>query len=177
MSSAAWRRFSQIWKGRKHLGVHDPSPGREPLNVPVAVTRGGAERVGMIHETATDDGDGLEAAVRMLRKPRHDVAVVHPPSVGRGEVAAHRVSGERRRGTELVVAGRVCVVVMDAEEERIGRPPLKSQRERTANELDGARALGRALEAPHARFAEEHTRPTLRGSPTAATVQPRTGSM
>jgi hypothetical protein len=35
----------------------------------------------MVDVALAHDRDGLESAVRMLRKPGHDVAVVHAPAV------------------------------------------------------------------------------------------------
>src|SRR5207244_3381763 len=52
----------------KHLAVHDPASGGEPLNVAFAEARGRAERIGVIDEAAPYDGDRLEAAMGMLRK-------------------------------------------------------------------------------------------------------------
>ena len=98
MSAAG--RLSQIWNSstglgpvtiaqRKHLGVDDAPTGGEPLHVAAAEARRRAERVGMIDEALAHDRHGLEAAMRMLRKPGHDVAVVHAPAVLALEVLAH----------------------------------------------------------------------------------------
>ena len=69
-------------------------------------------------------GDRLEPAVRVLREAGHDLAVVHVPAVDAGEVLADLAPVERRRRAELVVARRVGVVVVDAEQEGVDRRPL-----------------------------------------------------
>jgi ABC-type multidrug transport system fused ATPase/permease subunit len=66
--------------------------------------------------------------VRVLRKARHDVAVVHPPAVFAFEVAADRAAGERGGRPQLLVPRRVGVVVVHAEQERIDRLPRETQR-------------------------------------------------
>src|SRR5690606_29466193 len=63
------------------------------------------------------------AAVRVLREAGHDLAVVHAPAVLRLEVVSERAAGERGGRPHLFVAGRVGVVVVHAEEERVLGPP------------------------------------------------------
>src|SRR5207247_22331 len=63
---------------RKHFRVDDAAPRGEPLDVARAETRRRAERVRMIDVAASRNGHRFETAMRMLRKPRHDGAVVHP---------------------------------------------------------------------------------------------------
>jgi hypothetical protein len=82
----------------------------------------------MVQQAAPHDGDGFEAAVRMLRKPRDDLAVVHAPAVLALEVLAQVASRERCARPEAVVAGRVVVVVVNTEQERIARLPGKALR-------------------------------------------------
>ena len=77
----------------------------------------------MVDVTAAHDGHGLEAAVRMLRKARDDAPVVHAPAVLAGEVLAKVAPGELRLRPHPLVARRVGVIVVDAEEEWIGRLP------------------------------------------------------
>ena len=90
-------RFSQIWNSstgfgsaavdeREHLAVRDSLAGGQPLDVAAAEPRGRAERIGVIDQASAHDRDGLEAAVRMRRKARHDLAVIHAPAVLAGEV-------------------------------------------------------------------------------------------
>ena len=123
-------RFSQIWNSssgvrtvaieqRKHLRVDDARAGGQPLHVAHAEARRRAERVGMVDVAFADDGDCLEAAVRMLRKARDDVAVVHPPAVLAGEVLPDVPAGQRRIGAEPIVTFREVVDVVDAEQKRI----------------------------------------------------------
>ena len=60
---------------------------------------------------------------------RHDLAVVHAPAVDAGEVLAEVAAGRAARsGPSSVVAGRVGVVVVDAEQERVDGGPLEPQR-------------------------------------------------
>ncbi len=61
-------------------------------------------------------------------KPGHDLAVVHPPAVDAGEVLPEIASFERGGRAELVVAGRVGVEVVDAEQEGIDGRPLEVER-------------------------------------------------
>src|SRR5262249_23707021 len=89
---------------------------------------GGAEGIGVVDQAAAHDGDGLEAAMGMLREAGDGAAVVHPPTVLAGEVHADLASFERRGGAELVVAGRVGGSGVAAEQEWIERRPLKTQR-------------------------------------------------
>ncbi len=92
----------------------------------------------MIDEAATNDGHRFEAAMRVLRKPGNDIAVVHAPAIARAEVATNVAPGERRSWAERCVRARISVVVMDAKEERIGRRPW-----RRAERDDGFDDLGR----------------------------------
>src|SRR5882672_467053 len=99
----------------------------------------------MIDQPSPNDRDGFEASMRMARKTGHGVAVVHAPAVLSGEVLTDVAAGQRRRRPHRVVACRVSVVVVDAEQERVGRLPLKTER---ANLLDGrAHAISREGEA------------------------------
>ena len=77
---------------REHLGVHDAASRGHPLHVTSSVPGGGSERVGVVDQTAADEGDRLEPAMRVLRKARHLGAVVHPPSVDAFEVLTQRAA-------------------------------------------------------------------------------------
>src|SRR6476660_2544059 len=81
----------------------------------------------MIDVAASDNGDGFEAAVRVLRKPGDDVAVIHAPSVLAAEVLADLVAGERRVRPEAVVPLREVVDVVHAEQERVLRLPARGK--------------------------------------------------
>jgi hypothetical protein len=70
----------------------------------------------------------MKPLVRVLRKPRNDLSVVHPPAVLPLEVLAEISALERCGGAHLVVPRWVGVVVVDAEEERIGRFPHERER-------------------------------------------------
>ena len=105
-----------------------PAPGREPLHVAAAEARRRAERVAVIDEALAHERHGLEAAMRMLRETRDGVAVIHAPAVLAGEVLADVAPFERRGGTQAVVAARVEIDVVDADEERILRLPRERER-------------------------------------------------
>jgi hypothetical protein len=64
----------------------------------------------------------------MRGKAGHLLAVVHAPAVLAREVLAEAAARQRRSRAELRVAGRVLVVVEDAEQERIGCAPGKAFR-------------------------------------------------
>ena len=123
--------------------MHDAAAGGQPLHVAAAEARGGAERVGMIDEAVAHDGDRLEAAVRMAGKAGHGAAVIHAPAVFALEVLAEVAPGQRRGGAETIVAGRVAIVVVDAEEERIGGDPLEAERRDAADDVGHADNVSR----------------------------------
>jgi hypothetical protein len=108
--------------------VHDAIACRQPLHVAHAVTGLGTRRIGMIDEAALDDRDRLEAAMRMCGKSRHGVAVVHVPAIPAGEVLPDVAAGQRcARRPHFGVARRVGVAMVDAEQERVQRAPLKAE--------------------------------------------------
>ena len=55
---------------REHLRVDDAPAGGEPLHVAPPEAGGGAQRVGVVDEALAHVGDGLEAAVRVVREAR-----------------------------------------------------------------------------------------------------------
>jgi hypothetical protein len=66
--------------------------------------------------------------MRMLRKARHRLAVIHAPTVFTLEVLSQAATGERRVRAEHLVAGGIRVHVMHAEEKRIGGNPGEAER-------------------------------------------------
>ena len=64
-----------------------------------------AQRVRVIDVARSNNRHRLEAAVRMLRKAGHDVAVVHPPAILALEVLADLAPAERSGGPQPIVAG------------------------------------------------------------------------
>lgn len=82
----------------------------------------------MIDVARTDNRHRLEAAVRVLRETGHHVAVVHVPALRVVEVLADVVPGKRRGGTKPIVALRIVIDVVHAEQKRIGRMPARSER-------------------------------------------------
>ena len=79
---------------REHLAVHDACTGGQPLRVATSEAGSSTQRIGMVDQPPTDQGDGLEAAVRVLREARHLVAVVHAPAVARLEVGPDLAAGQ-----------------------------------------------------------------------------------
>ena len=81
---------------RKHLGVHDTAPGRQPLHIAVAEARRGAERICVVDEAFAHDRHRLKPAVRMRWKAGNGPAVIHAPAVLAGEILSDVAPGERR---------------------------------------------------------------------------------
>ena len=115
-------------KQRKHFRMYDPGAGREPLHIAAAEARRRAERVAVVDEPFAHERHSLEPAVWMLRETGHGVAVIHAPPVLAREVLAHVAVRERRGRAEPVVAGRVQVDVMHADQERILGLPRETER-------------------------------------------------
>ena len=116
-----------------------PSPGGQPLHVAPAEAGGRAERVGVVDQAPAHVGDGLEAPVRVVGEARHVAAVVHPPAVEALEVLAQVPPLERHRRPRHLVARRVGVVVVHAEQERVDRRPLEPQRHGLEHRVSHAR--------------------------------------
>ena len=143
-------RLIQIWKSsvvfgpslveeREHLGVLDAASGRHPLHVTAPVARRRAERIGVVDEALPDERDGLEAAVRVDAGSPGTVLpwYIRQPSMPSKSLPIDRPSSGAV-GPEIGVARRIPVEVVDAEEERIDRRPLESQR----NGLEDGRSHG-----------------------------------
>src|SRR3989344_4339704 len=90
-------------------------------------TRGRAQRIGMVDETLAHQRHRLKTPVRVARKARHGVAVVHAPAVLAAEVAADLAVFNRHGGAERCVACRVGIVVVGAEKKRVERGPLRTE--------------------------------------------------
>ena len=106
--------------------MDDPGAGGHPLHVAVAKAGRGAQRIGVVDVPLAGQGDGLEAPVGVAREPGDHVPVIHAPAVPDLEVHADLAAGERRSRTHAVIARRVKVQVVHAEEERIGGHPGKA---------------------------------------------------
>src|SRR5581483_1964051 len=107
---------------------NDAFAGRQPLNIARTIAGGRAKRVGMIRETLTHHGYRFESTVRMLRKTRHEIAVIHPPAVLTFEILTDVPSGKRRGRTQMLVAGGIGILMIHAEQKRIGGLPREAQR-------------------------------------------------
>ena len=106
--------------------MHDAAACGEPLHIAATKARGRAQRIGVIDQASTHDGHGLKTAMRMGRKARYGVAVVHPPTVFTRKVLAQVAPGQRRGRTHQLIAGRVGVVVINAEQKRVDGLPWKA---------------------------------------------------
>ena len=124
---------------REGLGVHDARACGQPLHVAPSEPGRRPERVRVVDQAPPDERDGLEATVRVLGKPRDLLPVVHAPPVDALEVLAHLSTLERRVRSQHLVAGRIGVVVVHAEQERVDRGPLEPDRHGLE---DGARHGG-----------------------------------
>ena len=100
----------------------------------------------MVNEPLSRNGDGLEAPVGMLGKAWHHIAVVHAPTVDALKVIADIAAFQGGHWPHGLVAGRVGVVVVDTEKERISRFPGESQ---GFNVLHGAEACLGSLVGLH----------------------------
>ena len=79
----------------------------------------------MIDVSAAHDCNRLEAAMRMLRKSGHDVAVVHAPAVAAFEILPDVVPRERRSRPEPLIPFGVIVDVMNAKKKRVVGLPAR----------------------------------------------------
>jgi hypothetical protein len=104
---------------REHFGMHETGTGGHPLNITVAVTPACPTRVKVVNETVQHDGHRFKTPVRMGRKARYGSSMVHLPVVSlikiRTDVAAH----ERFAWSHQLVAFRVQIKVMDAEQKGV----------------------------------------------------------
>src|SRR5436309_4612290 len=84
---------------RGHLGVHDPRARGHPLHVTGPETPPVARRVLVLEFALERVGDGLEAAVRMVRcADRLTGRVVHRPQLVDEEKGVHLLQARRGEG-------------------------------------------------------------------------------
>ena len=107
--------------------MHDAGTGGEPLDITLSEASSGSERVRMIDEPGPDVGDGLESAVRMLGEAGHHRPVIHPPTVAEREIHTQLTTFEGRSRAQTIIARRIDVEVMGAEEERIDGRPVQAE--------------------------------------------------
>ncbi len=112
---------------REHFGVHDALACGDPLHIAAAKPRCSAQRVGMVDEPLAYQRDGFETPVRVARKARYGIAVVHAPAVLAAEVAADLTAVQRHGGGKRAIARRVGVVMVCAEQKRIERGPQRAE--------------------------------------------------
>src|SRR2546426_9595576 len=82
----------------------------------------------MIDVAVTHDRHSFEPAMWMLRESRHNAAVIHAPAILALEVLSDVASLKRGRRSEVIVALWIVIVVIHAEQERIGGFPGHTQR-------------------------------------------------
>src|SRR5690606_60102 len=70
-----------IRQQREHLRMDDPTTGGEPLSIAFTNTSSSTKRVRMVAEPAAYQSHGLESPVRMTRKTRHALAVIHAKAI------------------------------------------------------------------------------------------------
>ena len=90
----------------------------------------------MIDEPSSEDGDGLEAAVRMRRKSRNRGPVIHPPTVFARKVLAEVAPREGARRPHLLIAFGVSIVVVYAKQKRVRSGPWKAERRKVHDRFD-----------------------------------------
>jgi hypothetical protein len=81
----------------------------------------------MIDAALAHDGDGFKAPVRVRRKARNGLAVVHAPTIFVAKVAAHLSARQRSVRPHLRVALRVMVEVVNAKQKRVHGLPWKGE--------------------------------------------------
>src|SRR5213593_2775664 len=82
----------------------------------------------MVDVAVTHDRHSFEPSMRMLRKSRHNAAVVHAPAVLALKVLSDVATSKRGGGSEVFVALRIVIVVVHAEQEGIGGFPGDAER-------------------------------------------------
>ena len=106
----------------------DALAGRQPLHVASAEACGRAQRIRMVDAALAHQSHGLEAAMGVAGKAGDLLAVVHGKSILGAEVAAHFAAFELHGlHAHLAVAGRVAVIVVSAEQERVQAGPAWAQ--------------------------------------------------
>jgi len=81
----------------------------------------------MINETLAGHGYGLEPAVGMLREPRHLVTMIHTPAVLAAEVLANGPPAQVCIRPHLIIARRIGVIMVGAEQKRVQGLPRASK--------------------------------------------------
>ena len=81
----------------------------------------------MIDNPAAYYRNGFEAAVRVPGKTRDAFTVVHAPAVARFKILADVATRKGGGWSQYLIATRVLVEVVHAEQERVCRYPLKAQ--------------------------------------------------
>ena len=87
------------------------------------ISPGAAHRVGVVDDAFECSGHGFEPSVWVLREARNTISMVHP--VGRRGVKVGSVASSR--SAHEFVAGRVEVLVVDAEEKGVEGPEGEAQ--------------------------------------------------
>src|SRR5690606_17146189 len=110
----------------EHLRMRDAPPSRHPLYVPVSITGDGSQRIRMVDEATSRHSDGFEATMRVPRKTRHPLPMVHSPAILACKVAADASARERCSGPERLISCWISIVVMHAKQEWVEGLPRGS---------------------------------------------------
>ena len=121
-------RVGFVWVAqRKHLAMHDAFAGGQPLHITRAETRCRTQRIRMVNMPLSHDSDRLKTSVRVRRKAGNGLAVVHAPAVFVAEIAAHLPTRQRCCRSHVLIADRVVIDVMHAEQKRVNGLPGEGQ--------------------------------------------------
>ena len=94
--------------------------GGEPLHIAHAIAAPRTHRIGVIHKAAAHNRHRFKAAMRMHRKPRNRIPVIHAVAMLAAEVIAQRAIGQLLRiNSQMSIATRIVIDVIGAEQKRI----------------------------------------------------------
>ena len=112
---------------RKHLGMLTPFARRQPLHIPLTVTPFGSKTVKMIHKSFRNNGNRFKPAMRVYRKSRNFLAVIHPVSIFNYKITANISAGKLVPINSLIfITRRIIILVMRTEKKWIFHLPLKA---------------------------------------------------
>ena len=108
--------------------MHDALACGQPLHITRAKAGRGAQRIRVVNKALAHDGHGLKATVRMRRKARYGLAVVHAPTVFATKVLTQVAPLQGSLRPHSRVTRRVGVVVVHAKQKRVYGLPWETQR-------------------------------------------------
>src|SRR3954471_5049001 len=107
--------------------MYDSFSCGQPLHVARTESRRSPERIRVIDEAVAHNRYRFKATVWVLGKTRNHIAVVHPPAISTLEVLTDVPAGKRSSRSEVVVSRGIGVVMVHAEQKRIGRFPWHTE--------------------------------------------------